>query len=287
MAMLVLSDVFARTWQHVPVDRGADRGDADAVGELWAGAIDEVRRAHPAFTFLAEAYWGLEGRLCELGFDYAYDKQLYDLLVRDRPWDVQPHVLGLGAQVGRRARFLENHDEPRAAVAVAPELHRAAALLTLGLPGMRLVHHGQLAGARRFARIQLGRRADEPADAAVAAIYEPLLAALEVSTVGKGEAEVLAPRRAWDDNPTSGCFTVVQWRDRAADDRFELVVVNLAPHRAQCRVVPSVPGLAGHAWHLADRLGDERWVRDGGELASAGLFLDLPARGAQLFEVRR
>ncbi len=282
MAMLALSDVFARTWRHLPL-AAAD----DEAGEFWADAIADVRRTDSAFTFLAEAYWGLEGRLCELGFDYAYDKHLYDLVVHDRPWDVQPHLLGLGAHTARRAHFLENHDEPRAASAIALELHRAAALLTLGLPGMRFLHHGQLAGARRFARIQLGRRAGEPRDAAIAAVYDRLLAALAASPVGKGDAQVLAPRRAWDDNPTAGGFTLVQWRARGADDRFDLVVVNLLPHRAQCRVVPDVPGLAPHTWQLADRLGDERWVRDGHELASAGLFLDLPARGAQLFEIRR
>lgn len=305
MAMLALSDVFARTWQHVPMDLdAADAADpADAapataeLGEFWADAIAHVRRTHGAFTFLAEAYWGLEGRLCDLGFDYAYDKQLYDLLVHDRPWDVQPHLLGAGPHLARRAHFLENHDEPRAASALPPELHRAAALLTLGLPGMRLVHHGQLTGARRFARIQLGRRAAEPHDAAIAAIYDSLLAALAASPVGKGEAQLLVPRRAWDDNPTAGCFTVVQWRppgagagdrlDPSFDLGFDLVVVNLAPHRAQCRVVPDVPGLAQHTWHLTDRLGDERWLRDGRELATTGLYLDLPARGAQLFELRR
>ena len=290
MAMLALSDVFARTWQHVPVDREDAAAAATATAdfaEFWADAIAHVRRTRGAFTFLAEAYWGLEDRLCELGFDYAYDKQLYDLLVHDRPWDVQPHLLGLGLHTARRAHFLENHDEPRAAAALEPDLHRAAALLSLGLPGLRFLHHGQLTGARRFARIQLGRRAAEPPDAAIAAIYDPLLAALATSLVGRSDAQLLAPRRAWDENPTAGCFTVVQWRSPGTADRFDLVVVNLAPHRAQCRVVPDVPGLAQHAWQLTDRLGDERWLRDGRELASAGLFLDLPARGAQLFEVRR
>ena len=310
MAMLGLSDVFARTWQHVPLERagradgadgpdgsdgvdgvdgvdGADRAELGDAAEHWAQAIAQVRRAHGSFLFLAEAYWGLEGRLCDLGFDYAYDKHLYDLFVHDRPWDVQPHLLGLGSHTARRAHFLETHDEPRAASALSPDLHRAAALLTLGLPGMRFLHHGQLAGARRFARIQLGRRAGEPRDPAIAAIYDPLLAALATSLVGRSEGRLLPPRRAWDDNPTSGTFAAVQWHAPGAGDRFDLVAVNLAPHRAQCRVVPELPGLAPHTWHLRDLLGDERWLRDGRELASTGLFLDLPGRGAQLFEARR
>ncbi|HVV81830.1 MAG TPA: alpha-amylase family glycosyl hydrolase [Kofleriaceae bacterium] len=287
MAMLVLGDVFARTWQQVPAEDGG--ADADAPGEFWAEAIARVRRTHGGFLFLAEAYWGLEGRLCDLGFDHAYDKELYDLVVHDRASDAQPHLLGagLGREVARRAHFLENHDEPRAAATMSAEHHRAAALLTLGLPGLRLLHHGQLTGARRFARIQLGRRADEPADPAVVAIYEPLLAALAASPAGKADGQLLAPRRVWDDNPTADAFTVVQWQAPGVDDRFDLVVVNLAAHRSQCRVVPRVPGLAEHTWQLADRLGPERWLRDGRELATTGLFLDLPPRDAQLFAVRR
>jgi len=65
------------------------------------------------------------------------------------------------------------------------------------------------------------------------------------------------------------------------------VVVNLAPHHAQCRVRLTAGGLAGHGWILSDRLGEERWERDGTELATTGLYLDLEARGARLFSVRR
>ena len=263
MAMLVLPDVFERTWRHVPCEEPA--------ADFWGEAIRGVRRTHPGFVFLAEAYWGLEGRLCELGFDFAYDKELYDRVVHDKPDEVAPHVYGLDAENTRRAHFLENHDEPRAG-SLPLELHRAAALLVMALPGMRFLHHGQLDGARRFARIQLGRRAVEPIDTGVRELYARLLPAIAASSVGRGAAQLLLPQRAWDDNPTAGYLTIVKWpRD--------LVVVNMAPHRAQCRVHVGEQGM----WRLSDRLGDERWERD----LSQPLFLDLPARGAQLFELQR
>ena len=271
MAMLVLPDVFARTWSHVPSEY-PDRWD------FWSQAIAAVRRAHPSFVFLAEAYWSLEDRLCELGFDYAYDKHLYDLIAHDRGAEIGAHVRGTDSM--RRAHFIENHDEPRAAAALDPARLRAALVLVLGLPGMRFLHDGQLTGRRRFSRIQLVRRPLDDADPAVAALYAEVLRAFASSLVGRGTGRVLEPHRAWDDNPTASYFTIVQWSD---GDRFDLVIANLAPHRAQCRVMPSVPGLAGRTWQLVDRLGDERWLRDGDELATRGLFLDLPARGAQLF----
>jgi hypothetical protein len=98
---------------------------------------------------------------------------------------------------------------------------------------------------------------------------------------------LLAPGRAWEDNPTSQCLNVIQWQRPGAEDAFDLVVVNLAPHQAQCRVRLTAAGLAGYQWLLSDRLGEERWERDGTELATAGLYLDLEARGARLFSVRR
>jgi hypothetical protein len=281
MAMLLLEEVIHRTWNHVPVEGEPARG------EFWRDAIARVKAGRPDFLFLAEAYWDLEGRLCELGFDYAYDKRMYDFIEHDRPWDIQPHLLGLGAANARRAHFLENHDEPRIAGSIGMELHRAAAVLALGLPGMRFLHDGQFEGLRRFARVQLARRAEEPLDAEVSQLYDALLSAFKQSGVGRGEYELLVPVRAWDDNPTSQCINAILWQRPEREDEFELVVVNLAPHRAQCRVRISARGLSGQQWILSDRLGEERWERDGAELAATGLYLDLEGRGARLFSVRR
>lgn len=281
MAMLVLADVFESTWRHVPVDVNR------AGGEFWHEAITQVKRDVPDFLFLAEAYWDLEGRLCDLGFDFAYDKKLYDLVVHDRPWDVQPHILGLGMHNERRAHFLENHDEPRIAGLVDIDLHRAAALLVLGLPGMRFLHDGQLEGLRRFARVQLARRHPEPVDEEIHAFYRMLLPALAESAVGRGEGRILQPRRAWDDNPTAQVMQLVEWQEPGRDDRFDLVVVNLAPHRAQCRAPLQAKGLPGGEWQLVDRIGSERWIREGDDLAHNGLYLDVGPRAAQLFSFSR
>jgi hypothetical protein len=241
----------------------------------------------PDFLFLAEAYWGLEGKLCDLGFDYAYDKSLYDCIVHEHPQQIQPHLLGLGRHNAQRAHFLENHDEPRAAAELPNETHRAAAVLIMGLPGMRFLHDGQLKGFKRFARVQLARRAQEPVDPAVTSIYHPLLETFAQSAVGRGEGSVLHPHQAWEGNPTFQFFTIVQWLNPNSDDAFDLVVVNMAPHRSQCRVTLTAPNLTEHQWKLTDRIGTETWIRDGHEMTSAGLFLDLPPKGAQLFNGTR
>lgn len=280
MAMLVLEDVFAKTWHRVPPTSPSARGD------LWTDAISRVKRAHPEFLFLAEAYWDLEERLCAAGFDAAYDKTLYDRIVHDRPADVRAHVLGLGARNARRVHFLENHDEPRVAALLDLPRHRAAALTVLGLPGMRLLHDGQLEGRRRFARVQLARRAEAPQESAspeVAALYQRLLRALPQTAVGRGIGRALDPWPAWHGNPSHQNFILVQWQEHNRDDAFELVVANLGSHRAQCRAPLDARGLTAHTWMLTDVLGQERWVRAGEALAREGLFLDVEAHAAQLF----
>ncbi len=281
MAMLPLNEVFQQTWRHVPVSA------PEASGEFWKEAIGGVKHMCPGFLFLAEAYWGLEGQLCDLGFDYAYDKKLYDILVHDQCWDVQQHLLGMAEHNRRRAHFIENHDEPRIAASLDHARHQAALLLLLGLPGMRFLHDGQFAGFRRFARIQLSRHASEECDPEVYVMYEKVFSAFVQSALVRGEARLLTPERAWSDNPTSGCFSVIQWNESGERHKFDLVVVNHAPHQAQCRVPLWISDTKGATWRLADRLGAEEWVRDSSELSARGLFLDVGPHGCHLFSFTR
>jgi hypothetical protein len=281
MAMLVLRDVFAKTWGHT-----ADPEPGTA-GEFWAAAIPRTRSEHPDFVFLAEAYWGLESRLLELGFDFTYDKTLYDLVLERRGAGIQEHLLSQPpALLAASAHFLENHDEPRVAAGLGLPEHRAAALLVLALPGMRFLHDGQLEGLRRFARIQLARRASEPEDPEIAALYRGIASALAGTCAGRGEGRVLRTRRAWSDNRSDESMVVVQWQ---GDDerRFDLVVVNLGPHRSQCYAPISARGLALGSWRMADLLGSERYERDGAETSERGLYLDVPPHAAQVFRFER
>src|SRR2546430_4170986 len=77
------------------------------------------------------------------GFDYAYDKRLYDRLREGHARPVREHFhAGLDYQ-NKLARFLENHDEPRAAATFSPEMHEAAAVITVLSPGLRYFHQRQ------------------------------------------------------------------------------------------------------------------------------------------------
>lgn len=276
MAMLMLNDVFARTWAHLPIS------EATPTEEFWPAAIQAVKAAQPGFIFMAEVYWGLEGKLQSLGFDYTYDKALYDdLIIWRHAGEAQRKLLTHPTDyVTRSVHFLENHDEPRVAEKLSPAENRAAALAILSLPGMRFLHEGQLTGARIKVPVQLGRRPVEPVQPEIKASYDALLAMLKQSHIGQGIGQILPPRAAWEGNGSHHNFITVLWPGK---DQFDVVVVNLSPQRSQCYVSLNIPALAERHWTMRDLLGSERYERVGSDLAQQGLYLDVPAHGAQVF----
>ena len=112
MAMLLLNEIFERTW--------GNRAEQRQAAEYWADVIPAVKRAHPDFRFIAEAYWDLEWELQRQGFDFCYDKRLYDRLEHDNAESVRLHLCADLAYQQKLLRFLENHDEPRAAATFSP-----------------------------------------------------------------------------------------------------------------------------------------------------------------------
>ncbi len=156
MAMLLLNRVFAGTW-------GMLAGPVPAT-EFWTEIILAIKTAHPDFLFVAEAYWGTEPELLALGFDYAYDKGFYDVLLAGNLEAVRQILRRPAELQARMLHFVENHDERRAVVAFGKQRSLAAAAVSLLIPGARLVYEGQLAGWRVKAPVQLARIPDEPTD---------------------------------------------------------------------------------------------------------------------------
>ncbi len=272
MAMLLLPDVFARTWSAELEGR--------AVPMFWPDAIAAVRAAHPGFRMMAEVYWGMEQRLIADGFEWAYDKALYDALHDGNAARARDLLSAAPAAQRHLARFLENHDEARAAAAFDWPRHRAAAVLALAAPGLRLLHTGQLDGLRVHIPIHLDRGPAEPVDPTVQRFYRALLAVLQQPALRDGRYQPLVPVAAWDGNPSHDRFVAALWHD-ALGPRF-LLAVNYGPDRGQCRLHAE---LGEGTVRLSDRLGAEEYQRDGGEVGRDGLFLDLPPWGCNLFAV--
>jgi glycosidase len=270
MAMLVLPQVFERTW-------------GVRAEPFWPKATRRVRERHPDFCFMAEVYWDMEWTMQQEGFNYAYDKRLYDRLREGHARPVREHFhAGLDYQ-SKLARFLENHDEPRAAATFSPEIHRAAAVVTFLAPGLRFFHQGQFEGRRKRISPHLVRAPEEPVDDGLKVFYERLLTALRDPAVRGGDWRLLQCTPAWDGNWTWDCFIAFGWE--GPDGERLLVAVNFSPHQSQCYVRLPFSGLGGRQWQLRDLLSDAQYERQGDDLESRGLYLDLPPWQIHLFRL--
>jgi hypothetical protein len=281
MAMLVQPDVFDKTWgaRSHPVN-----GSAPAGGPFWRDAIREVRAVHPGFTFIAEVYWDREWELQQEGFDFTYDKSLYDRLRGGSGRAVREHLCATPAYQDRSVRFLENHDEPRAASVLPLEVHRAAATVAFLVPGMRFFYDGQLEGRRVHPSMHVGRRPPEEPDPEVQSFYRRLLPCLRRPEVHDGVWRLWQCRPAWEGNATWENMIVFSW---TAGERRLLVAVNYAPVAGQCYVTLDLPGLAGATFALRDLTGEAQYERRGDGLGTSGLYLDMPPWGYHVFEMAR
>ncbi|AKT42005.1 alpha-amylase family glycosyl hydrolase [Chondromyces crocatus] len=282
MAMLLLREVFEKTWASRP----PVAGEPLAQGELWAEAIDTVRRAHPGFLFIAEAYWDLEWRLQMLGFDYTYDKSFYDRLSHASAHAIRGH-LSAGLDYQRRSvRFMENHDEPRAAGVLPPDRRKAAIFLAATVPGMRFFHHGQLEGRKIRAALHLARVTTEAVDPRSLAFHTALLEALKNPALRTGSFAMLSPQGNEAESFVAYRWDVVGPQGEVAP---VVAVVNFAPARGGCRIPLDLAGIGGREVRLVDRMSGEAYTRDGDALldGARGLGVVLPAYGMHLFEVRR
>ena len=271
MAMLVLPEVFERTW-GVPSQ------------PFWPEATRRVRERVPHFRFMAEVYWDLEWTMMQQGFDSAYDKRLYDRLREGHPRPVRDHLrAGLDYQ-DKLARFLENHDEPRAAAAFPPEVHEAAAVVTYLTPGLRFFHQGQFEGRKVRISPHLVRGPDDPIDWDLKRFYDRLLAVLRRPVVRSGQWQLLECVPAWSGNVSSDALIAWAWRNSGGE--LLVVAVNYASHRSQCYVRLPFPHLGDRGLRLQDLLGDARYDRDGNDLQSHGLYLDVSPWQYHVFELR-
>ncbi|WP_019500641.1 alpha-amylase family glycosyl hydrolase [Pseudanabaena sp. PCC 6802] len=270
MAMLVLPEIFQRTW-------------GIAIEPFWEKATQKVREQHPDFIFMAEVYWDLEWTLQQHGFDYTYDKRLYDRLREHHSHPVREHFWADLDYQKKSARFLENHDEPRAAATFPPGIHQAAAILTYFCPGLRFFHQGQLQGWPKKISVHLCRSPEQPTNAGLQEFYGKLLEVLRLSVFRDADWQLLECKPAWAGNWTWDCFIALAWQGQ--DGKRAIVTVNYAPNQSQCYVKLPWSNLSDRVYQLKDLMGSAIYDRGGTDLLSTGLYLDLPAWGYHVFEL--
>ncbi len=244
--------------------------------------IEAVREKVPDFCFMAEVYWDLESTMQQQGFDFAYDKRLYDRLHEGNARSVREHFYAGSDYQDKLARFLENHDEP-AQPCFEQKKHEAAAVINYLSPGLRFFHQGQFEGRLKRISPHLIRAPEEKVNKDLQKFYNKLLPLLNEDIFRDGRWEQLQCIPAWDGNETWDSNIVFKWD--AGEDRRSLVCVNYSPHDSQCYVHLPFPELTGRSIRLKDRMSTARYVRHSREFLGKGIFLDLPAWGYHIFGI--
>ena len=273
MAMLLLNNVFERTWGSRAGDKPAD--------DYWRNVIPAIKSKHREFKFIAEAYWDLEWELQQQGFDFCYDKKLYDRMEQGDPESVRQHLLADLCYQQKMVRFIENHDEPRAADSFACGKERAAAVAILTLMGAKLLHEGQFEGRKVRLPVFLGRRPAEPVDPELVSFYARLLEGTNRDVFRNGEWR-LCEQSGWPDNQS--CQNLLTWCWCKDDERY-LIVINFCEQASQARVHLPWDELRGKQWSLNDVLSREAYDRQGSEMRDAGLYVEMSPWKSHIFRV--
>lgn len=263
MAMLPMSRVFERTW--------GKRAGKCPESQYWREVIQAVRQCCPDFLFLGEVYWDLEWELQQQGFDYCYDKRLYDRLVQGEADGIWLHLLGDISYQQKLVRFIENHDERHAADVFAARKLFVAALTVSSLPGATLFHEGQFEGRRVKLPVQLGRRPREEINQELQVFYRRLLQVVRAAQFREADWQ-LCELIGWPDNLSYR--NLIAWCWSKPKERH-IIVVNFSNEGAQARVRLPWADLAGRTLQLTDLFGGNVYSRDGNELLNLGLYVDL------------
>ena len=271
--MLRLNSIFEGTWDS--------RAGLKPTTEYWADLIAAVKTSSPEFLFIAEAYWDREWELQQQGFDFCYDKRFYDRFIHSNTAEVRSHLSAAIEYQGKLLRFLENHDEERAAAAFSFPKERAAAIAMATVPGARLFHEGQFEGRKVRVPVFLGRRVAEPVDQPLEQFYQQLLDVTDASVFRQGEWS-LCHCTGWPDNSTYQ--NLLSWRWIKENDRY-LIVINFSDNVAQGRVQVVGAQLGEKTWRLLDQFSGEIYERSGNGMQNPGLYVELNSWGCHFFRL--
>ncbi|MBX3063365.1 MAG: alpha-amylase [Anaerolineae bacterium] len=275
MAMLLVSRIFAQTWDALA-------GDPPST-EFWSEVIPAIKQAAPDFIFMAEVYWNMEAELQTLGFDYTYDKRLYDRLRHENAASVRDHLLAEPDYQRRMVRFTENHDEVRAAMGFEEKV-LAATVISFLLPGLKLLHEGQLEGRKVKIPVQLGRRPAEAVNGDLLTIYRHILDELRESIYHDGVHMTLACNPILGEDRGHEQVIAFAW---VLNQDWRIVAANLSANTVNTRILLPDPWLAGEAmWQFNDLFNtSESHNLRGDVLLNAGLTLELPPYHAAILTI--
>lgn len=277
MAMLSLNNIFYNTWIGALKKYGYERPE----NEFWSEAINSVKSFRAEFLFIAEAYWDLEWQLQQLGFDYTYDKRLLDRLAGNDIKSVKDHLHAEKEYQQKSVRFIENHDEDRAAAKFGKDRSLAAATIISTIQGMIMYHDGQFEGKKIKLPVQLGREPFEKEDERVKNYYFKLLRITKNSAFRKGEWSMLDSLPTATSDFSFENILIWQWK---YEHYLIIVAINYSNTTSRCRVKFETPK-DKMIINLNDILNSVSYERSVEEINERGLYIELKPFSSHIFSI--
>ncbi|MFX1327848.1 MAG: alpha-amylase family glycosyl hydrolase [Promethearchaeota archaeon] len=274
MAMLMTNKTFSRTW--------GKKAGPPPEKEFWEEIIPAIKKRYPNFLFIAEVYWDMEWELQQQGFDFCYDKRLYDKLAHHDVNTIRDHLKADWAYQSKLLRFIENHDELRAVEQFGEKKSKAAAIIALTLPGARLIYEGQTRGHKIKLPVQLGRNPFEQDNKRIYEFYKCLLKSI--------------PRREFEDaswflcetesiDPDNSSFLNVISYLWSTDNKYRLIVVNYSHEHSKAHVRIKPFHFNTSKWEFTDLLSQRSYTYNGEDLYKYGLYVELDPWKGHIFDI--
>jgi hypothetical protein len=272
MAMLVLNEVFKKDWGWANQNPAYSIPDK----EFWTEAIQQV----PNLVYIAEAYWDTEWALQQLGFDFVYDKRLYDRLRTGSIREIYLHLTADITYQKKLLRFIENHDESRSLTAFGRSKAEAAASLISTLPGMRLYFHGQLQGFKEKMPIQIRRTKLEVVEIDIQTFYDLLLKKVNEPIFHGGNWQLKEVFKDTDNSFES--LISYLW---VLNGELRLVIVNLSRSDALGRICFQDDISESIEYTFSEKFTGRSFTISGLLMAHPGLSFTLEGFQAQIFDI--
>lgn len=276
MAMLMLNGVFKQSWGWLHPNL------EEPSAEFWDDVIPHVKEKHPDFLFIAEAYWNLNHTLLEQGFDFTYDKTLYDRVLSRDVNGLRNHLSAEADYLKRQIRFIENHDEKRAADTLGLESSRPAAVLIATLPGASLFHDGQFGGRTVKLPVHITRQPYERDFPALKQFYKRLFDEANDEIYRHGEWQLFDCHSACEGCRGENNLLTYGWRK---GDDMRLIVLNMSDKWSQGAINLGIWAdiIRGHDWVLLDTVHRTYIDENGDSIADLGLYVDMEPHQAVIY----
>lgn len=273
-AIMVANDYFESTWKKELEYWNYTRPST----EFWSMAIEEVKKLYPNTVFFAEVFENYLGDMLSQGFDYVYDKDLLIHLSKGNVDVVRGYVYSTQEIGETMGRFIENHDDNRAASFFknSTTITNAAALITYTSPGMKFLFQDFQYGFKNRLDVHLRRSYAEPISEETVNFYNKLLPIITSDILKYGTFSLA---RIYGDD--SFKFIAWKWNDPETHEKL-LIIVNFSDGQSNCNIVIDDVESQGNV-KMNELLYEMQITRDAEQLKTDGLFVILESYSGMVF----